>query len=82
MERPGLSCRFFETNYKYIDQPFWREAGLDPEKPNISAERVAKEAIDLASYIHELAKNTEAGNCPILKISFNHWAVNIHIFAN
>ena len=61
---------FFETNYKYIDQPFWREAGLDPEKPNISAERVAKEAIDLASYIHELAKNTEAGELPDFEYFF------------
>ena len=55
---------FFEKNAKYVDQPFWREAGLDPEKPRASAERVASEAIVLAAHIRDLAKNAANGELP------------------
>lgn len=55
---------FFETNAKDVDQPFWREAGLDADKPRASAERVAKESILMASHIRNLAKNVEAGISP------------------
>lgn len=55
---------FFTENAKEVDQPFWREAGLAPDKPMISAERVASEALALAAHIKNLAKNTTDGEQP------------------
>lgn len=55
---------FFKANAKEMEQPFWREIGLSPDKPLISAERVAHEAIDLASHIQNLAKNVSDGEIP------------------
>lgn len=57
---------FFKTNAKDVDQPFWRKAGLDPETPFVSAERVAREAIVLATHIRELARNAGNGKIPDL----------------
>ncbi len=55
---------FFEANAKYVDQPFWREVGLDPKKPKASAERVASEALVLAAHIRDLARNAAVGDLP------------------
>lgn len=55
---------FFETYAKDVDQPFWREVGLDPDKPKASAERVASEAIVLAAHIRDLARNAACGELP------------------
>ncbi len=55
---------FFKTNAKEVAQPFWREAGLNPDTPIASAERVASESIVLATHIHELARNAKAGKIP------------------
>ncbi len=55
---------FFKANAKEVDQPFWREVGLNPDSPYASAERVASEAIVLAAHIHELAQNAKVGEIP------------------
>lgn len=55
---------FFKANAKEVDQPFWREVGLSPDKPLVSAERVASEAIVLASHISDLAQNAADGKIP------------------
>lgn len=55
---------FFKANAKEVDQPFWREVGLSPDKPLVSAERVASEAIVLASHIRDLAQNAADGKIP------------------
>ncbi len=55
---------FFRTNAKEVDQPFWREVGLNPDDPMASAERVASEAIILASHIRDLAQNATIGEVP------------------
>lgn len=55
---------FFKANAKEVDQPFWREVGLNPDKPLVSAERVASEAIVLASHISDLAQNAADGKIP------------------
>ena len=55
---------FFRTNAKEVDQPFWREVGLDPANPIASAERVASEAIILAAHIRDLAYNASEGELP------------------
>ncbi len=55
---------FFKVNAKYVDNPFWKDKGLDSENPNASAERVAKESLVLASYIKDLASNAIDGKFP------------------
>lgn len=55
---------FFKKNAKEVDQPFWREVGLNPDTPLASAERVASEAIVLAAHIRDLAQNTADGEIP------------------
>ncbi len=55
---------FFKANAQEVDQPFWREVGLNPDTPIASAERVASEAIVLAAHIRELAQNAKDGNIP------------------
>lgn len=55
---------FFKENAREVDQPFWREAGLNPDTPIASAERVASEAIVLASHIRDLAQNAKDGELP------------------
>lgn len=55
---------FFKTNAKEVDQPFWREVGLNPNTPLASAERVASEAIILAAHIRDLAQNAADGEIP------------------
>lgn len=55
---------FFKRNAKYVEQPFWKEAGLDSTVPEESAKRVARESIVLASHIKNLAKNVDDGKHP------------------
>ncbi len=62
---------FFQANAKEIDQPFWREAGLNPNDPNTSAERVVNEAMALTDHIHKLAHNAQAGRLPDFEYFFH-----------
>lgn len=55
---------FFKKYAKEVDQPFWREVGLLPDNPIASAERVASEALVLASHIRDLAQNVKDGKLP------------------
>ncbi len=55
---------FFKENAREVDQPFWREVGLNPDTPIASAERVAGEAIVLAARIGQLAQNAKDGKIP------------------
>lgn len=55
---------FFRANAKEVDQPFWREVGLNSDTPLASAERVASEAIVLAAHIRDLAQNAINGDVP------------------
>lgn len=45
---------FFSENKEYIDNAFWRKAGLNPDDPELSAERVIDEADNLECYIREI----------------------------
>lgn len=55
---------FFKANAKEVDQPFWREVGLNPDTPFASSERVASEALVLADHIRNLAQNAANGENP------------------
>lgn len=55
---------FFLDNAAYINTPFWKDAGLDPTKPEDSAQRVLDEAEDLEDYIEELVSNMKQGFKP------------------
>lgn len=45
---------FFSENKRYIDNAFWRKAGVNPDDPELSAERVIDEADNLECYIREI----------------------------
>ena len=55
---------FFIENKKFIDTEFWRKAGLNPENPEHSAERVIDEADNLERYIIKIASNCSNGQKP------------------
>lgn len=55
---------FFSENKEYVNSEFWKDAGLDPEEPEISAERVIDEADNLEIYISRLVENCSQGNKP------------------
>lgn len=55
---------FFSENKDYIDTEFWRKAGLHPENPYKSADRVINEASNLEQYIRYLVANIENGLKP------------------
>ncbi|MCM1483723.1 MAG: DUF3343 domain-containing protein [Muribaculaceae bacterium] len=67
---------FFRVNAKEVDQPFWREVGLNPNTPMASAERVASEAIILAAHIRDLAQNASEGELPDFEDFFILLAAN------
>lgn len=55
---------FFSMNREYIDTPFWKMAGLSPEIPETSAQKVANEARDLGNHLKALFQNSRAGLHP------------------
>ncbi|MBO5407263.1 MAG: hypothetical protein J6A27_07115 [Bacteroidales bacterium] len=56
--------KFFCDNAEYIDSPFWKNAGLHPDEPEISAQRVLDEANGLEEYICKLVENMNLGIKP------------------
>lgn len=56
--------RFFSENNAYLKTDFWKHAGLDPNNPEQSAERVIEEADSLETYIQELVANCSDGIKP------------------
>ncbi len=56
--------RFFTEHRDYVDTVFWRNAGLNPDNPEQSAERVIDEADSLESYIIQLVSNCSDGVKP------------------
>jgi hypothetical protein len=61
---------FFTANKHYIDTEFWRKAGLYPNNPYKSADRVINEASNLEQYIKYLVSNLEQGLKPDLDSYF------------
>lgn len=57
---------FFIKNQAFIDTPFWRNAGLNPDTPELSAQRVVDEANKLEKYLLHVVKNTRKGESPDL----------------
>jgi hypothetical protein len=55
---------FFEDNKNFVNSKFWKDAGLDPDNPEFSAERVIDEANDLEMYISKLVDNVSKGLKP------------------
>ena len=55
---------FFTENKDYVNTEFWINAGIDPNDPEKSAERVIDEADSLESYIGQLAANCSEGLKP------------------
>ena len=56
--------KFFTDNASFINTPIWKNAGLDPDNPEASAQKVLDEAEELESYIEELVKNIKSGTKP------------------
>ena len=56
--------KFFTDNAEYINTPFWKDAGLDPNEPEASALKVLDEAEELEDYITELVSNMKLGIKP------------------
>lgn len=48
---------FFNRNKDCMKNPIWTDAGLDPEKPEKSAQRVIDEANELETHIKRLCEN-------------------------
>jgi hypothetical protein len=55
---------FFSKNKDYVNTDFWKKAGLNPDNPEQSAERVIQEADDLETYISDLVANCNNGVKP------------------
>lgn len=55
---------FFSKNKAYVNTTFWRNAGLDPDNPEQSAQRVIDEADSLEIYIRQLVANCSSGVKP------------------
>ena len=55
---------FFSDNFNYINTTFWKNAGLDPFEPELSAQRILEEAEELEEYISELVSNMNLGIKP------------------
>lgn len=55
---------FFIDNATYIDTPFWKDAGLNPNEPEASAQKVLDEAEELEDYIAKLISNMKKGTKP------------------
>ena len=56
--------RFFSENKDNVNSDFWKNAGLDPDNPEKSAERVIDEANSLETYIREIVDNCSSGTKP------------------
>lgn len=56
--------RFFSEHRDFVDSDFWKNAGLDPDNPEQSAERVINEADNLETYIGQLVANCSNGVKP------------------
>lgn len=55
---------FFSENKDSVNTDFWKNAGLDPDSPDKSAERVIDEADSLETYISQLVANCSNGIKP------------------
>lgn len=55
---------FFTENRDSVNTNFWKRAGLDPDTPELSAERVIDEADSLETYINQLVANCSEGVKP------------------
>ncbi len=55
---------FFSENKDSVNTDFWKNAGLDPDNPDKSAERVIDEADSLETYISQLVANCSNGIKP------------------
>lgn len=55
---------FFTNNKSCLRTNFWINAGLDPDNPELSAERVINEANNLEEYIKKLVANCSRGIKP------------------
>lgn len=62
---------FFSKNERYVDTPFWKDAGLDAKTPEYSAQKVIDEANELETHIKELIENMEEGREPDLDSYFH-----------
>ena len=49
--------RFFSEHKDFVNTDFWTKAGLNPENPELSAERVIDEADNLEVYIRQIVEN-------------------------
>ena len=56
--------RFFSENKDSVNSDFWKNAGLDPDNPEKSAERVIDESDSLKTYIREIVDNCSNGTKP------------------
>ena len=56
--------KFFTDNADYINTPFWKDEGLDPNQPEASSLKVLEEAEELEDYIMELISNMKSGIKP------------------
>jgi hypothetical protein len=56
--------KFFTDNAVYINTPFWKAAGLNPDDPVTSARKVLDEADNLEIYIEKLVSNMKQGCKP------------------
>ena len=56
--------RFFSENKDYVNTDFWKNAGLNPNNPELSAERVIDEADNMELYIRKLVANCAKGVKP------------------
>lgn len=63
---------FFKKYAGYMNAEVWIDAGLSPDDPYKSAERVISEADDLEKYIEELIGNTQKCRKPELGSLFRH----------
>lgn len=63
--------RFFTQNKNCVNTEFWLNAGLDPDNPEKSAERVIGEADSLESYIIQIVNNCSNGEKPDLDEYFH-----------
>lgn len=55
---------FFTEHKNYIQSDFWIKAGLDPNNPEKSAQKVIDEADNLELYIKSIVHNCEKGLSP------------------
>ncbi len=58
--------KFFSENAEAVNTQFWKDAGLDFNAPELSAQKVIDEANELETYIKELVKNVKHGDTPDL----------------